>query len=296
MQVILGLVHGLDDLLTSLLVGSAFFSVVIASAGGTAGIELLRDWPRRLRVLCGLLFVISCVWMLLSLHDMTDSWTTSDMWQAASVTRMGHLWCAKLVVLGFLYFSLHGMSASPLASLLLLVVLFILPFFSVLSGHAASQNNLTALRIFIDWVHSAAIAIWIGGLLTLYIWLGNRKAAEFVRPNVSMSVVRRFSHFAMASTALIGLTGFAMAYLSGVPLFRPCASVYGTLIIAKLAFFSLALCAAAVNQFAHMRHLRPENEMQCCKSVRREVMIEMIFVCIIFSLAGFLARTALPGE
>jgi putative copper export protein len=296
MQVILGLVHGADYLLTSLLIGSAFFRAFIAPAGGAAGIELLGDWPRRLRVIITLVFVSSFVWMLISLHDMTDSWVVAEIWKAASVTRMGHLWCLKLVLLGFLYFSLRGMAASPSASNVLVAVLLILPFFSVLSGHSGSQNNLIALRIIIDWIHSTAVGIWIGGLLTLYIWLGNRGTAESVQPSVSMNVVKRFSHFAMASTALIVLTGFAMTYLAGVPLLRPWDSIYGTLIIGKLTFFSFAMGAAAINQFVHIRHLRAESEMQFSKSVRREVMIEMILVCIVFGLAGFLARTALPGE
>lgn len=148
-----------------------------------------------------------------------------------------------------------------------------------------------------DWAHAVAAGIWSGGLFSLWIWLKARvTSSRPFAPKTSHSLVERFSRFAMASTGVIGLSGLLMAYVAGVPLLRPWAAQdYGKLLIGKTLLFSIALLAASINQFLHLRNWRAENEIHFSRSVSREVGLELILVIGIFILAGFLTRSALPG-
>jgi putative copper export protein len=170
----------------------------------------------------------------------------------------------------------------------------LLPFFSIFTGHAGVQNDHLLIRVTADWCHSVAVGVWTGGLWMLHVWLGKRLSVAKLGPEVSLRVVTRFSHFAIVSTFVIAVSGLAMAYLAGVSLFQPWSSTYGQWILAKVFFFVAALLAASVNQFVYLRRWTPENDLKFSRGVRREVLLELIFLSVVFVLAGFLARTALP--
>jgi putative copper export protein len=295
-QVFLGLVHGFDALLTSLLLGGAFFCTCIAPAGGVKAMSLLGNWVQKLKVLLALTFVSTLIWLLSLLHDMTESYEPSELWRAAAVTRMGNLGCLKLLALTALFFSCQRLTQNRARSGLLLTFLFFIPLFSVLSGHSASQNDFTLARVLLDWLHSIAIAIWAGGLCMLYSWIGHRLKTNLTAPEIVTKVVTRFSHFAMVVTALIITTGFGLAYLAGVSLLHPWESRYGTLITVKLAFFLFAMAIAASNQFMHIRQFHPDPERKFSLLIRRGILTEFILICFVFGIAGVLARTAMPGE
>ncbi len=296
MSAFLSSVHGIDYALSSWLLGLIVFYFLIVTAGGIAAQDLLADFPKRLRVLSILTFISSAVWMLLSAEDMTETWAPTELWNAMAMTSFGHLWCTRLVVLFILILLGARLSRSRAGSLALVALGLAIPLLSVLSGHAGSQTDHLILRISTDWIHALAVGVWSGGLWMLYVWLGQRLRETGFNPNLSHLVVTRFSHFAMASTALIIITGLLTAWLNGVPLLSPWTSLYGRLILLKILFFGAAMLAAAVNQFIHIGNWRTENELECVTYVRREVRLEFVLLIVVFAVVGFLTRTGLPGE
>jgi putative copper export protein len=294
MSIVLGLVHGIDYALSNWLIGSTIFYCFIVTAGGPEAKELLSDWPKRMRVLLGLTLLSSFAWTLLTVSDMAESWLPSELWTAIDQTTFGHIWCARLALLVGLVLIVRWSYRTRARTLAFLSLVLLLPVFSVLTGHSGAQNNGLLIRVAIDWSHSLAVGVWSGGLWMLYVWLGKRLSINQIAPNVSHQVVTRFSHFAMASTGVIAASGLVMAYLAGVSILHPWATTYGLLIIGKVFFFTAALLAAAINQFIHLRTWTPGREPEFARRVRREVGLELALVLIIFTIAGFLARTATP--
>jgi copper transport protein len=288
MQFFLGTLHGLDYLMVHFLIGSLIFYGFIASAGGKDSLQLLQPFQIKLIALSRGALVTSIAWMLFSSHEMAESWAFLDLWTAMTETTFGHIWCLRIVDLAILAICLKSFLKNQLGLLLLCLLASVLPVFSSLNSHSANQESHATLGTIINFSHSLATAFWSGGLYTLYYWLSN-KMTDLEKNHTAFSkqsfaVVRRFSHFAMLSTAVIALSGVYLAYSANVALLQPWTTPYGLLILAKVFVFALALLASS----------QSEGEFSFVKNIRREVRFEMIAVFIIFLMAGFLTRTALP--
>ncbi|MBC7386159.1 MAG: CopD family protein [Cryobacterium sp.] len=293
MQWILGLLHGTDYLVAHLLLGSLIFYSWILSAGGEDAQVLECKKALLLRRLAVVTLVTSVLWMIVSISDMTESWLPQDLWAGISQTTFGHLWLVRIGVLLLLSFSVGPLLNTSLGRKILLLLAVTVPLVSGFTGHASAQKSFIFWRESLVISHSLSVAVWTGGLFRLHQWLGIRLRLRTVRPEMSHSVVKRFSQFAMASTGAIGITGIAMAYLAGVSPSHPLSTAYGRLVFLKLALFGLALGAAALNQFFHLRNWNPSQELQFSRVIRREIRIELALVTGAFLIAGFLARTSM---
>ena len=292
----LGFIHGADYLINHLLIGAIFFYFLILPAGGQVALKIGKNGQKQIVSFIGLSFLSSIVWMILSVHDMTESWQLENLWVGMSETSFAHFWCLKLALLLVLFTITVFFWNSIKNIYLMLVFALASPFAYVLTSHAAAQQDYTFFRMGLDWIHTVGVGIWSGGLLSLFHWLGQRvHTIEKVEPKMSFKVITRFSHFAMASTFIILLSGLVMAWLNGVSIIKPWESDYGILVLAKLIFFCVVLAAAAINQFLHLRNWNENEESGFVQKIRREVGIEIGFIVVIFILAGFLTRTSLPG-
>ncbi len=260
-----------------------------------AGEERDPRWFPCWRLLLRLTLLSSVAWMILTTADMGESWNPTELWKAMSLTSFGHLWCVRVLLLLLLAIGVRRSPPSTKAAIAISTALAFLALISSLSGHSASQDSGNWWRVSLNLAHSLAAAVWSGGLLCLYSWLGTRLKARTEAADRSLSVVRRFSHLAMASTAILLATGLAMAWTFGVSFSQPWASSYGQLLLGKTFLFSLALGAAAVNQFVHLRRVS-ETEARFAAHLRREIRLEMLCVATVFLIAGFLTRTALPSD
>ncbi len=295
MQFLLSGVHGIDYLFFHFLLGATIFRWAIVSAGGREGEASDPNWFSRWRALLWLTFISSLAWMILTSADMGESWLPKDLWQAMAHTWFGHLWCIRILLLFLLAIAAQWIQPNAKQLFFVTFCLIAATLISSLSGHAASQETGVWWRVSLDLTHSLAAGVWSGGILCLYFWLGTRIDREDRGKNLSQAVVHRFSKVAMTSTGLLLLTGLVMAWDSGVSLYRPWNATYGQFIIGKTIFFAIALGAAAINQFVHMR--RPaETESKFAENLRREVRLEIFCVVVVFLIAGFLTRTSLPIE
>ena len=97
-----------------------------------------------------------------------------------------------------------------------------------------------------------------------------------------------------------GVRGFSLEAVEsgeyGVDPLHPWGTNYGSLVFAKIALFGLALAAAAINQFIHLRRWDPAKEKDFSRGVYREVGLEIPLMVAVFIAAGFLTRTDLPGD
>ena len=289
---LLGLLHGLDLLSTSLLVGAIVFCASILPAGGPAAEKWVHN-PNSLISGCIVFsLILALSWMLCMAVEMSESWKFDELWGVVSGTRFGFYWAIKIGILVLIFLVFHFKRFQAISG-----IAIFLPLFSSLTGHAGAQKLHLFLSLGFDYVHFLAVSIWTGGLLSLFLTLRrklSRKDAPLSEAGAVFSLVRRFSHFAMASTALIAISGLVMAYRYGVILQAPWLTDYGKVLLLKTFFFSLALIAASINQFVHIRSWTPEKDQEFTRAIYREVRLEIVFVLVVFIAAGYLTRIALP--
>lgn len=94
-----------------------------------------------------------------------------------------------------------------------IALLALLPF--SMSSHAAAVSIGTNVAIISDWLHLAATAVWIGGLVALFgaAILPTRSLEPEQRTSIYADLIPRFSTLAIASVVVLSLSGIYSAWL-----------------------------------------------------------------------------------
>jgi copper transport protein len=218
----------LDVLERWLLVGG----ILLAAGASVFGAAVAR--LRRVAVLAAAGFVVAGAGALLEWSRVPDS------------TRFGH---AMLVVA---VSAAVGAGLAVLAAWRSTFVWAPLPAAAValvaasLGGHVLDAG-VSRLEVGVDVAHFAAAAVWIGGLASLVVAL----------PHADSRVAARFSRLALASVALVAVTGVlrALSELSSVG--QVFSTSYGRALIAKSALFVALIGIGYANRsrFLTRRHL-----------------------------------------
>ncbi|WP_433453566.1 copper resistance CopC/CopD family protein [Streptomyces sp. CA-142005] len=108
------------------------------------------------------------------------------------------------------------------------------------TGHAAAGLQ-TALALPADALHLMAVAVWLGGLVTLVTVLFRTRAGERVPPQA----VARFSRLAFAAVAVLAATGLYQSWRLVGSFEALFATRYGVMLLLKTAAVAGVLAAAA---------------------------------------------------
>ncbi|HEY3766774.1 MAG TPA: CopD family protein, partial [Gaiellales bacterium] len=152
-----------------------------------------------------------------------------------------------------------------------------------LSGHAGDPG-LGWPAVTVDAVHTAAAAIWIGGLVQLVLVTphATRGLADAERARVRNAVTARFSRVALASVAVLALTGVGRALWAVSEPSEVWRTGYGRALIAK----TLLLAGLVTLGYLNRRHLT------AFRSVRRRGLVEIGLLAAVLGVVSLL--TDLP--
>jgi len=227
-------------------------------------------------------------WRSVQYADVLSEVATSR-WGILALTRVGAT--ALLVPLVFLAVRsrLAGELAIGLSGLMLLT-------FSM-SGHAAATPS-PLLPIIADWVHLLTGALWLGGVLGLALlaWSSRRVPAASRTPLLAR-LVAGFSPLALASIALVVLTGVFRS-LNQIPTLADVfATAYGRTLLIKLAALAGALLLGAV----HWRRTSPRlraaleaDDLGAAARFSRTIGLESGLAIAVVLVAGSLSQTPHP--
>ena len=154
------------------------------------------------------------------------------------------------------------------------------------TGHAASTVGIVGyLHLAADALHILAAAVWIGGLVSLILFL------SIVQHNSSPSLARhavgRFSTMGIISVAALILTGVTNTLILVGSVRGLLATEYGQLLMIKLAVFALMLTFAGVNRLSLTPRLgKSGNDART--SLMRNSTIEIVLGLVIFAIVGLL--------
>jgi copper transport protein len=155
-----------------------------------------------------------------------------------------------------------------------------------LTGHAVA-SPLPGVIVAADVVHLAAMAVWLGGLATLAVFLLRRAHPRVL--GVLLPVWSRWAAIAVVWLVAGGAVQ-AVVQVGSVPaLWR---TDYGRLLLAKLAILAVTLVAA---NYARLFVRRAQVRAQGPAKLRRSVGIEVVATAVVLGLSAVLVQVN-PGR
>lgn len=149
-----------------------------------------------------------------------------------------------------------------------------------LVGHAAAAP-LSPMVVIADMVHIAAMAIWLGGLLTLAAFLLRRTHRRVLRV-----ILSAWSRWAMLAVIWLVGGGALQAVVQVGSVRSLFESDYGRLLLAKIAVFGAVLAVAAIS-----RRLVLRATASAPVALRRTVGAELVATAVVLGLSAVLVQT-----
>ncbi|WP_434743091.1 copper resistance CopC/CopD family protein [Micromonospora sp. SH-82] len=150
-----------------------------------------------------------------------------------------------------------------------------------LAGHAVA-SPAPAVSVLVDAVHLGSMAIWLGGLVMLAVFLLPRAQERELD-----AILPIWSRWAALSVAALLLAGTVQALVEVATLDGLLNTTYGRLVLAKIALFALVIAVAAVS-----RHLvRQRTAAQRPTRVRRLVIAELAVTVVVLGVSATLVQT-----
>jgi len=238
-------------------------------------------------LLVGEVFLLFQAWQVAQGDDFLASFWRA-IWGLLSFTS-GWLFWIRLVLVGIALglttrLSLPG-SGSPLlwwgevavASATLLTL--------SLQSHGAALGSRLAIGL--DCVHLTAMAAWLGGLPPLFILLRSTSLPPAL-------LVPRFSRLALASVALLALTGLYTFYIQVAGLDGLVSTRYGQALMVKITIFTFLILLGAVNLLLISPSML-EDRARAVKRLKRSLRLELLFGSIVLLATG-LMTAAIPAQ
>ncbi|NEW08159.1 copper resistance protein CopC [Paenibacillus sp. SYP-B3998] len=236
-------------------------------AGGAEERKSMSSWTLNLQraQLVALLLLI-----FTHIEDLLGGGGAEEIWQLFSATSIGISW-VLLLVLTFIGFVLVG-KVAWLDVVWALALLAVKSF----SGHAASFSPVWA-TIGLNFIHLAASALWVGGLILLVVkW---RKQGQEMG-----SFLRAFSKMAFLSIIILTLTGSASVLLFLPNLHYLLYASWGILLIVKVG----VVLFVAIVGFILRLYMRKQKEQKAYLWVKIDVSL-MVIIMLLVGLITYMA-------
>ncbi|MCX6081363.1 MAG: copper resistance protein CopC [Chloroflexi bacterium] len=171
---------------------------------------------------------------------------SQENYQVLFESRLGLVWLIRLG-LALICFWLSTGSQLSWKRYAALAVSLALLFTVSLTSHAATDPR-SLLPLFSDWLHLIGMSFWFGGLAYfLFGLLALRKLESVIQTRLVSLTVQKFSVLALASVALIGVTGLYAASIRIGTLQALTTSLYGYSMLIKQGFVGMLMVIAAGN-------------------------------------------------
>jgi copper resistance protein D len=282
---------------TAVTVGSFIFRIVIArpvlrSEAATAAPfrtqTLLAMW-----VGLAVAVISGVIWLLLQAVSMSgrpfhEALTADVLSKVITETQFGE---ATIVRAGFAICLAACLAYDRVAIAQWLGIAAALGFAASLAwtGHAGSTiGAMGYLHLAADALHLAATSAWIGGLLSLILFLAVAQRNKAI--SLARDATERFSTLGIVSVATLVLTGLINAAILVGSLRGLIVTEYGRLLLVKLGLFALMLAVAALNRFRLTPRLAflDEQRSVALRQLMRNSIIEIALGLGIITLVGIL--------
>jgi putative copper resistance protein D len=268
-----------------LIFGTAVFALLIAPSPESQPDGVANSLMPLWRGLALLAFFVSPLVLLVDAAAMADvslGAAIPFLPQVMRETHLGRLWLWGLPVTVLLLIAAWMPGCRPVKIAVLGILTGALLVVTSLSGHAIDRG---AIAIAVYFAHEVAAALWIGGILGL--WLGvvhGGLGPEWVRQTAP-----RVSNLAGWTVTLLILSGLYAAYhsLDADPQ-RLIYAAYGRTLVVKVCAASLVLLIGAYNRYWLIPTVSKSPSQ---RSLLRNIGVESVLLIGVLGLAALLANT-----
>ncbi|MEH0818643.1 MULTISPECIES: copper resistance CopC/CopD family protein [unclassified Micromonospora] len=150
-----------------------------------------------------------------------------------------------------------------------------------LAGHPAA-SPAPAVSVVVDAVHLGSMAVWLGGLVMLAVFLLRR--ADERELGAILPIWSRWAALAVAALLLAGIVQ-GLIEVGGV---RPLVdTTYGRLLLAKVGLFALVMAVAAYSRWLVRRRTAAQRPVP----VRRAIWAELAITAVVLGVTTTLVQT-----
>ncbi len=219
-------------------------------------------------------------------------------------TYFGTIWLARMIitiVLLGLWFALdRKTNVTKKVQIPMLGAMLALISTSSLIGHGAASGETPALIL--DYIHNLVAAVWIGGIFYFVFALlpSLSKLKEESREKMSLALIPRFSIAFIISIGIVIITGPLLMWFLESDVGLITESVYGQLIILKIAIASMMVALGGFFQFRVQK--TAEKNFQSGKinvhgKLKRSLKVDAALGVILLGVVALLTNGTLPeGE
>lgn len=212
-----------------------------------------------------------------------DRWFSLAVWQTALASSVG---LSMLLVLfasavALIVLRMERKTGRGLA----LLALALLGSVFAVSGHASLAPPQWLSRPLV-WLHSAAIALWIGSLIPLDRHLQRQKAPD-------LQTLQRFSHAIPAVLGVLIASGGVLALLQLDHAASLWSTPYGQVLLAKLGLVTVLLALGALNRYRLTDGVLHGDRSKRDK-MRRIIRVEIVIAVLILAVVALWRFTPPP--
>ncbi|KAF6247990.1 copper resistance protein CopD [Nitrosopumilus sp. b3] len=217
-------------------------------------------------------------------------------------TDFGTIWLARMIITIILLGIWFGMDRKKILSkknqISMLVASLALISTTSLIGHGAASGQIAALAL--DYVHNLVAAVWIGGIIYFVFTLlpTFSQLKEKNQEKMSLVLIPRFSIAFIISVGIVIITGPTLMWLLESDVGLITESVYGQLIILKIAIAGIIIGLGGLLQFKVQKKAEKNfqsGEIFVHKKLKRSLKVEAALGVILLGVVALLANGTLPA-
>lgn len=150
-----------------------------------------------------------------------------------------------------------------------------------LAGHPAA-SPAPAVSVVVDAVHLGSMAVWLGGLLMLALFL--LRQADERELSAILPIWSRWAALAVSALLLAGTVQALIEVATPDALFS---TTYGRLLLAKIGLFAIVIAVAAYSRQLVRRRVAAQRPVP----VRRAVLVELAVTAVVLAVSATLVQT-----
>ena len=217
-------------------------------------------------------------------------------------TYFGTVWLARMIItvilLGIWFTMDRRRTHSKKNQIPMLVASLALIATTSMIGHGAASGEIGALVL--DYIHNLVAAIWIGGIIYFVFILlpAFSLLKESSREKMSLMLIPRFSIAFTISIGIVIITGPILMWFieSDVKLITE--SVYGQLIILKIAIASIMIGLGGFVQLKIQKNAEkhfPSGKITVYNKLKKSLKVDVMLGIIILGIVALLTNGTLPA-
>ncbi|MGY5143565.1 MAG: virginiamycin B lyase family protein [Candidatus Nitrosopumilus sp. bin_32a] len=217
-------------------------------------------------------------------------------------TDFGNIWLIRMaitIILLGIWFGLdRKKTLSKKNQIPLLAMSLALIATSSLIGHGAASGEAPALLL--DYIHNLVAAVWIGGIFYFVFTLlpTFSQLKESNREKMSLVLIPRFSIAFIIAVGIVIITGPTLMWFLESDVGLITESVYGQLIILKIAIAAIMVGLGGYFQFKVQKNAEKNystGKISVHKKLKRSLKIDAVLGIILLGVVALLANGTLPA-